>query len=236
MSGQNPLSFPPKAVVPLWDVLVRIRLDMQLRSVGPYLYMGLADTGWMANFVSGYAQCMSRLGAPLRGYDLFHEWLEIAGNPEPGKAWDERYLEDFSGNHDSAVRKYLDRVAEFLSHSPEVLEGPALNPTLRPTSTLNLLLEARRVAGDVPGRLGMFIGDIKVQRMAGLVRGHQLCLELAGSHDEEYARFEQWLHQEKGMPMGQSWEQFLLQACNEDHEQATLRLLDCAAEFRAVGG
>lgn len=234
MSEQNPHSLPPKAVVPLWDVLARIRQDMQRRSAGPYLYLGAADTGWMINFVSGYVQCMSRLGLPLRGFDLFHEWLEIAGNPEPGKAWDERYLEEFNGNHDRAIRKYLDRVAEFLSHSPEVLEGSALNPTSRPIPTLDLLLEARRVAGDVPGRLSMFIGDIKVQRMAGLMKGHQLCLELAGVHDEEYARFEQWLHQEKGMPTGQAWEQFLLRACNDDHERAIRRLLDCAAEFRSV--
>ena len=235
MSEQSPLSHTPKAAVPLWDVLARIRQDMERRSVGPYLYIGPADTGWMVNFVSGYVQCMSRLGVPLRGFDHFHEWLEIAGNPEPGKAWDERYLEEFSGDHDRAVRKYLDRVAEFLSHSPEVLEGAALKPTLHPTSILDLLLEVRRVAGDVQGRLSLFIGDIKVQRMAGFMRGHHLCLELAGVHDVEYARFQQWLHQEKDAPAGQPWEQFLLWTCNGDHERAIRRLLDWAAEFRFVG-
>jgi hypothetical protein len=208
---------------------------MERRSGGPYLYIGSTDTGWMVSFVSGYVQCMSRLGAPLRGYGLFHDWLEIAGNPEAGRAWDERYLEEFSGNHDRAVRKYLDRVAEFLSHSPEVSGEPALEPTLSPISTLDLLLEVLRVIGDVQGRLGMFIGDIKVQRMAGLMKGHQLCLELAGIQDEEYARFEQWLRQEKGLPPGQAWEQFLLRACNEDHERAIRRLLDFAAEFRSEG-
>jgi hypothetical protein len=80
----------------------------------------------------------------------------------------------------------------------------------------------------------MFIGDIKVQRMAGLIDGYRLCLELMGVRDEEYARFEQWLRQKKDLPPDQNWEQPMLRACHGDHEKAIRRLLDAAAEFRLL--
>jgi hypothetical protein len=102
--------------------------------------------------------------------------------------------------------------------------------------TLDFLLEIRRVVGDVQGRLGMYIGDITVRRMAGLIAGYRLCLELAGARDEEYSRFEQWLSRERDIPPGQTWEQPLLRAFHGDHEQAIRRLLDYVTEFRSAAG
>jgi hypothetical protein len=80
----------------------------------------------------------------------------------------------------------------------------------------------------------MFIGTIDVRRMAGFVDGYRLCLALAGARDEEYPRFERWLHEEKALPAGQEWPQPFLQTCQGDDEQAIHRLLGFAAEFRAA--
>jgi hypothetical protein len=100
---------------------------------------------------------------------------------------------------------------------------------------LDMLLEIRREIGDVQGRLGMFIGDIDVKRMAGFIDGYRLCLALVGARDEEYPRFERWLQEEKGLPPGQEWTVPLLQAYQGDSEQAIRQLLEYAAEFRGAG-
>lgn len=84
------------------------------------------------------------------------------------------------------------------------------------------------------GRILMYIGEARVERMAGYIDGYRLCLSLAGLKDQEYARFEQWLQDTGRIPPGQSWEGSFLQATQGDHEAAIHRLLDCAAEFRAL--
>lgn len=237
-----------RQVTPLFDVLLSIRQDMQEKRAGPYIYIGMADANRLSTFALGYTQCMSNLGTHAGSDVLFYDWLEILKNPQRGRAWDGRFLDECGGDHEHAVRKYLDCVAEFRSFSPQILatipyhgqgqhpwdRPPQLQPTHALTPTLDLLLEARQVIGDVEGRLAMFIGDIKVQRMAGLIDGYRLCLELAGAPDEEYSRFEQWLHEEKDLPMGQTWEQPLLKACSGNHEQAIRRFLEHAMEFRSM--
>ena len=248
----SPLSGPPTAtrqVVPLLDVLLRIRQDVLEKRTGPYLYIGMADAERLSTFVVGYSRCMSGLGVHEGSDVLFYDWLEILRNPQRGRAWDGRFLDECGGDHERAMRKYLDCVAEFRSLSPEARaaipyhgegahpwnEQPSSSPTCPPAPTLDMLLEARQLIGGVEGRLRMIIGDIKVQRMAGLIDGYRLCLELAGARDEEYARFEQWLQQRKELPSGKSWEQALLRASHGDHERAIRGLLDAAAEFREEG-
>lgn len=97
-----------------------------------------------------------------------------------------------------------------------------------------MLLEIRREVGDTQGRLSMFIGHLLVSRMAGLIDGHRLCLTLAGLRDEEYFRFERWLHEHKAVPPGQSWATSFLAAGQGDDEQAILQFLAAVAEFRAL--
>ncbi|WP_257457494.1 hypothetical protein [Archangium lipolyticum] len=245
MSPQSNLPATPRQVVALLDVLLRIRQDVQEKRTGPYVYIGMADAARLSTFSIGYTQCMCSLGVHEGSDVLFHDWLEILTNPQRGRAWDGRFLDECGGDHECAVRKYLDRVAEFRSLSPEALaaipyhgqgahpwnQRPSLLSTNPPVPTLDMLLEARQAIGDVEGRLAMIIGDIKVQRMAGLIDGYRLCLELSGTRDEEYARFEQWLHREKELPPWQTREQSLLQASHGDHEKAIRGFLENAAEF-----
>lgn len=238
-----------KPVVRLKDMLLRIREDMRNRTSGPYLYIGMPDVGRMACFIGGYGECLRAFGVDEGADELFGEWLFFIKKAWPGKGWDHGYLEEFQGDHQRALLKYLDFVAEFSALPPEALASiewrgggehpasrvPSLIPTCPPQPMLDMLLEVRQVIGDVPGRLGMFIGPIEVNRMAGFIDGYRLCLALAGARDEEYARFERWLQEAKGLPPGQDWTSPLLQACQGDPEQAIRQLLAYAAEFRALG-
>jgi hypothetical protein len=174
---------------------------------------------------------------------LFFLWLHDVKKAWPAEGWAEAYLREFDGDHTRAVRKYLDYVAEFRSLSPEELaampmsseersclgQPPSLRPTQPPRPTLDELLEIRRV-----GRILMYIGEARVERMAGYIDGYRLCLSLAGLKDEEYLRFERWLQDTGRVPPGHPWEDAFLRAAHGDHEAAIHRLLDCASEFRAL--
>jgi hypothetical protein len=248
MSPSPALSPQVKPAVALLDVLLDVRADMKARTVGPYRYIGIPDVEWVAGFISGYGECLRALGVEVGADALFRDWLRDVKKALPGQGWAAAYLAEFQGDCVRALGKYLDFVAEFRALAPETLAAlrwhsqgthPALRtprwtPSHPPTPTLDLLLEVRREIGSVQGRLAMFIGTIDVRRMAGFIDGYRLCLGLAGARDEEYARFERWLHEDKALPAGQDWPRSFLGACQGDHEQAIRRLLEFVAEFRSV--
>lgn len=236
-----------KPAVPLLDVLLRIREDMRNRKAGPYCYIGMPDVERVMCFMGGYGECLNSLGVENGADALFRDWLRDVKKAWPGEGWEHAYLKEFHGDHDRALRKFLDFVAEFRALSPEALSSipwrpggahpaasvPSWIPIHPPNPMLDMLLEIRREIGDVPGRLGMFIGNIDVRRMAGFIDGYRLCLALAGARDEEYSRFERWLQEEKGVPPGQDWTQPFLQSRQGDAEAAIRRLLEAAVEFRS---
>ncbi|HYO56406.1 hypothetical protein [Archangium sp.] len=248
--SQQPVSRAEvKPAVPLLDVLLRILGDMRSHTAGPYLYIGTADVERVACLVVGYWECLRSLGVEEGSDALFRDWLRDVKRALPGQGWAKAYLEEFHGDQERALLKYLGYVTEFRALPPEALASipwhysgehpaagvPSWTPVRPPQPTLDMLLEVRREIGDVPGRLGMFIGDIDVRRMAGFIDGYRLCLALAGARDEEYARFERWLQEEKGVPPGQEWTLPFLQSCQGDSEQAIRRLLEDAVEFRSRG-
>jgi hypothetical protein len=249
MSQQSVSHSHAKPAVPLLDVLLRIREDMRSRKVGPYLYIGMPDVDRVTCFVDGYRECLHSLGVDKGADLLFGKWFRDIKKAWPGQGWGKAYLEEFHGDQERALHKYLDFIAEFRSLSPEALASipwgfddehpssrvPSWTPVHPPKPMLDMLLEIRREIGDVPGRIGLFIGEADVKRMAGFIDGYRLCLALAGARDEEYARFERWLQEEKALPPGQEWTLPLLQACQGDSEQAIRRLLEYAAEFRGRG-
>jgi hypothetical protein len=249
MSHQPVSHSEVKPAIPYLDVLLRIREDMRSRKRGPYLYIGMPDVDRVRCLGDGYGECLHSLGVKSGPDVLFRDWLRDVKKAWPCEGWDKAYLEEFHGDQDQALLKFLDFVAEFRALSPEALaalpwyyggEHPATRvpswiPVHPPRPTLDMLLEVRREIGDVPGRLGIFIGYIEVKRMAGFIDGYRLCLALVGARDEEYARFERWLQEEKALPPGQEWTLPLLQACQGDSEQAIRRLLEYAGEFRSPG-
>ncbi len=219
--SQEPSPSAAKTPPTLVEVLLQIRRDMQTRQSPPYLYMGIPNAGRLRCFTGGYWQCMDHLGMDEGQDHLFGLWLRDVKKAWPAEGWAEAYLREFDGDHTRAVRKYLDYVAEFRNLPPEQLAAmplrgdepsllgrpPAMRPTQPPVPTLDELLEIRRV-----GRILMYIGEARVERMAGYIDGYRLCLSLAGLKDEEYPRFERWLQDTGRVPPGQTWEDALLQA------------------------
>jgi hypothetical protein len=241
--SQQPRSPAAKAPPTLVEVLLQIRSDMRARQSPPYLYLGIPQAGRVRSFTQGYSWCARHLGLDEGQDQLFFLWLRDVKKGWPPEGWAEAYLREFDGDHTRAVRKYLDYVAEFRNLSPEELaampmssaersrvgRAPALRPTQPSVPTLDELLEIRRV-----GRILMYIGEARVERMAGYIDGYRLCLSLAGLKDEEYLCFKRWLQDTGRVPPGGTWEDAFLQAAQGDHEAAIHRLLDCAAEFRAL--
>jgi hypothetical protein len=241
----SPDSSPSAVGAPrtLVEVLLQIRSDMRARQSPPYLYIGIPNAGRLRSFTGGYWRCTYHLGMDSGQDQLFDWWLHDVKKAWPAEGWAEAYLREFDGDHTRAVCKYLDYVAEFRSLSPEELAAmpmsreersllgrePALRPSQPPVLTLDELLEIRRV-----GRILMYIGEARVERMAGYIDGYRLCLSLAGLKDEEYLRFERWLQETGRVPSGYPWEDSFLKATGGDHEAAINRLLDCAAEFRGL--
>lgn len=233
-----------KPAVSLLDLLLSIRSDMVARPKGPYRYIGMPDVDWVMVFILGYQEVLNHLGIEEGPDLLFGPWLRDIKHAWPTEGWEAAYLRECKGDQTGALRRYLDYVAEFRALSPETLtalpwrdaEDAQLAsraiqwlPTRVPPRTLDFLLEIRR-----NGRLGLFIGSIKVERMEGLIAGYRLCLALVGARDEEYVRFERWLHEEKGVPEAEQWSPSCLAACQGEPEQAIRRLLEFVAEFRGV--
>ncbi|ADO72386.1 hypothetical protein [Stigmatella aurantiaca] len=75
----------------------------------------------MAGFVNGYHSCMIGNGIHDEEYGHFFEWL-IAKGEFPGEGWAAKYLRDCHGDHEQAIRKYLDFAAEFAAQNRQVKE------------------------------------------------------------------------------------------------------------------
>jgi len=192
----------------------------------------------------GYLDCSGDLGVGDREHSAFVSWMQEVGRTLLGQGWWSAFLQKFDSDERHVLRAFVDAAAEFRALSPAELASltwryggsppdPAAPRTLAATSRaiLDVLLEMRRV-----GRILMYIGDARVERMAGYIDGYRLCLSLAGLKDEEYLRFERWLRDTGRAPPGQAWEDALLQAAHGDHEAAIHRLLDGAAEYREQAG
>lgn len=233
-----------KPAVSLLDLLLSIRSDMAVRSKGPYRYIGMPNVDWVMGFILGYQEVLSRLGVEEGSDLLFGPWLRDIKHAWPTEGWEAAYLRECKGDQTGALRRYLEYVAEFRALSLETLTTLAWRnaedahlvfranqwlPTRVPPCTLDFLLEIRR-----NGRLGLFIGPIKVERMEGLIAGYRLCLALVSGRDEEYASFERWLHEKKGVAEGEQWPPSCLAACQREPEQAIRRLLEFVAEFRGL--
>ncbi|MDC0708611.1 hypothetical protein POL68_09040 [Stigmatella sp. ncwal1] len=223
------------------DLLLRIRQDMQVRQSGPYSYIGIPNVERVECFLTGYACGTGSLGFDPGQDRLFGDWLRDVKKDWPSQGWAEAYLQEFDGDHARALRKYVDHAAEFRALSPTELDAlpwsaeerkllgraPSLQPMKPPLLSLDELLEIRRV-----GRIGLYIGYARVDRLGGYLDGYRLGLSLAGLKDEEYPRYARWLEDTGRVPIGNTWEDPFLQAARGDHEAAIHRFLDCVAEFR----
>jgi hypothetical protein len=242
MSRPSPPAKATKVPPPVLELVLQARFGTSRRELELELFEGQPGVFRTVGFTDGYLNCLGDLGVGDREHSAFAGWMQEAGKTLPGQGWWSAFLQKFDSDERQVLRAFVAIAAEFRSLSPAELASltwryggsppdPTAPRTLAETSRaiLDVLLEMRRV-----GRILMYIGEARVERMAGYIDGYRLCLSLAGLKDEEYPRFERWLQDTGRVPLGSTWEDAFLQAAHGDHEAAIHRLLDCAAEFRAL--
>jgi len=241
MSQASPPARATKVPPPLLDLVLQARSGTSRHELELELFEGQPGVSRTVGFTAGYLDCSGDLGVGDREHSAFDGWMQEAGKTLPGQGWWSAFLQKFDSDERQTLRAYVAAAAEFRALSPTALAlltwryggsppDPTVPRTLASTSRaiLDVLLEIRRV-----DRILMYIGDARVERMAGYIDGYRWCLSLAGLNDEEYLRFERWLQDTGRVPPGHTWEEGFLQAARGDHEAAIHQFLDCAAEFRA---
>jgi hypothetical protein len=95
------------------DYLMRMRQDMLRGRLA--MYLGDMDIVRMVAFTDGYRSCQSANGITDAEYGLFRDWLRDVKQEFPTEGWAAKYLRDCDGDHEHAIRKFLDFVAEFVA-------------------------------------------------------------------------------------------------------------------------
>jgi hypothetical protein len=113
MNGQKTSpDLPSRGHVYLLDYLMRLR---QEKTRGLLLDMGEVNVTRMVAFIDGYLSCEDANDIPDEEYVRFHKWLREVKHELPTEGWDVKYLRDCDGDHERAIRKFLDFVAEFVA-------------------------------------------------------------------------------------------------------------------------
>ena len=97
----------------LLDYLMRMRSDMAKGLLA--MYLGDIHATRMVAFTDGYRACQSANGVEDEEYGLFRDWLRDVKHEFPSEGWDVKYLRDCGGDHERAIRKFLDFAAEFVA-------------------------------------------------------------------------------------------------------------------------
>jgi hypothetical protein len=102
----------PRSHVYLLDYLMRLRHE---KSRGLLLDMADINVTRMVAFIDGYLSCEEANGIKDEEYRRFFRWLRDVKHEFPGEGWDVKYLRDCEGDHERAIGKFLDFVAEFVA-------------------------------------------------------------------------------------------------------------------------
>jgi len=97
----------------LLDYLMIMRQDMMKGLLGTHL--GDINVARMVAFVDGYLSCQDINGIKDEEYGRFFHWLRDVKHEFPPEGWDAKYLRDCGGDHEHAIRKFFDFVAEFVA-------------------------------------------------------------------------------------------------------------------------
>jgi hypothetical protein len=114
MSGED-ISTGPSSYrhVYLLDYLMRMRGALMKGLLA--MYLGDIHVTRMVAFTDGYRACQSANGVEDEEYGLFHDWLRDVKHEFPTEGWAAKYLRDCDGDHERAIRKFLDFAAEFVA-------------------------------------------------------------------------------------------------------------------------
>lgn len=102
----------PASHVYMLDHLMRIRNDMPRQLM---LSIGEMNILRLSSFIAGYRACQAANGLKDEEYMRFRDWLRDVKGEFPTEGWDQKYLRDCAGDHELAIHKYLDLVAEFVA-------------------------------------------------------------------------------------------------------------------------
>jgi hypothetical protein len=209
-------------------------LRAQARSGKPFhLLLGAQRFEEMVASIEGYWRCSWRNGLVEGGYGDFRTWLrDVRGELPDG--WTTSYLEICNGDHEKAMMRLLDFVAEYLKlHPRPPVASSSESPSQpEPERCVSVLDDWMAFLPDIQrGRpLWFFFGNETLPTLAAYVRGYLRCCERNGLVDTRWLAFSRWLAESKGLPP-ESWESRLLEDCGGAHPAAMRRLLDLAAEF-----
>ncbi len=121
MSEENDARGPgPSRHVYMLDYLMRLR---QEGTRGLLLDMGDVNASLLVAFNDGYRACQSANGIEDEEYGRFLRWLRDVKHEFPPEGWDVKYLRDCAGDHERAIRKFLDFVAEFVALRQREVQG-----------------------------------------------------------------------------------------------------------------
>jgi hypothetical protein len=123
MSGEDVSTgrSPSYRHVYLLDYLMRMRSDMTKGLLA--MYLGDVNAIRLVAFTDGYRACQSANGVEDEEYGLFHDWLRDVKHEFPTEGWAAKYLRDCDGDHERAIRKFLDFVAEFVAQRERERQG-----------------------------------------------------------------------------------------------------------------
>ena len=215
------------------DALLRAHQDMKRGRL--FLHFGEALIERLAGYVEGYRACMRENGLEDGRYERFCVWLRDVKQEQPVEESPASYLRACHGDHEQAIRKYLDFVEEFAASPvasckpvpPAVAPGPRGGRTA--TGILKYLLRLRQ---DLQrGQLRLHVREVDAQRFNTFVDGYNACMEFNDLADGQYGRFRDWLRDVKKEFPGEGWPAPYLRMCHGDPERAISRYLDFVAEF-----
>ncbi len=218
--------------------LLRIRRDMQQRRL--LMYIGEKRVERLACFMDGYRACLRANHSTDDEYERFMDWLRDTQNLASREDWPAAYLRDCHGDHEQAIRKFLDHAAEFAQREgaaaaavhergAEVAERKA-----RDAGTLDVLLRLRQDM--MQGQPFIHLREASAECLETFVEGCHACLLANGLTDEDYGRFFEWLRDVRQELPGEGWPAKYLRDGHGDHAQAIRKYLDFVAEFAALQG
>jgi hypothetical protein len=200
------------------------------------MYIGEPHVLSMNGFILGFELCLSARGIIDRRHARFRGWLRDVEKGRPPDDWYVRNLQESGGDHLQAIRRLLDRVSEFHTlGEPDVggsgqagWQPPSGSRGLEVESTIDMLLHIREELS----RLPMYLGELNVLSLNGLILGFRICLSTKGNTDERYYRFREWLREVKREFPPEGWCAKYLRDCNGDHLGAIRKFLDRVAEYQ----
>jgi hypothetical protein len=203
-------------------------------------------------FIFGWGSCRELNSGNDPEWDDFFNWLRASGHVPP-EGWHTGLLRDAHGNHDAAVRKFLELVAEFDSEqkagaATERIEAwrrsrgatllgslqqppPAEWEGKRRITLVDKLLHMKKLL-DMGRGLWFFTGSETLDAFVAMLCGWTAFRQDHDQREPEWEQFEAWLQAREYLP-SQGWRAHLLREAQGDEVAAVKRFLEWVASFDA---